>query len=302
MPGRARDPLTNVEIELQPAENQPRIETRRKLELRGLAVEHVRLQDARDFSYKWEGNSNYVALHDLKLNDGEITLDHAGPVRQLDLRDRITFVPRTCEVVGWSSLADHANQFTAVYYDPAIIPEELDAAVEQGDGRPMLYFQDPRLRSTLAKIQSALQAPGDADAIYIETLVLLAALEIHKLQANATDGRVLDSGRLSPSQERQVRDYIMQNLERNISLGELAGLVHLSRFHFTRAFKKTVGLPPHQYLIHCRVERAKTMLSQGDVPIQVLAKSLGFSSSSQFSELFRKATGRTPSQFRRAHR
>lgn len=302
MPRSALEPLTNVGVELQLAENQPPIGMRRKLDMRGLAVEYVRLHDTREISYKWEGKSNCVVLHDLRLNDGEISLDQPRPLKHLDLRDRISFVPKSCAVAGWSSLSDHANQFTAVYYDPAIIPEEFDAAVAPGDGRPMLCFEDPWLRSTLGKIQGSLQAPGEADAIYLETLVLLAALEIHRLQASASDGRVQDSGRLSPSQERQVRDYIMQNLKRNISLGELAGLVHLSRFHFTRAFKKSVGLPPHQYLIHCRIERAKTMLSQGDIPIQVLAKSLGFGSSSQFSELFRKATGRTPSQFRRAHR
>jgi AraC family transcriptional regulator len=275
-------------------------DARHAIAWRGLSAEHVTIRGAREFAYKWVGSNHYLALHDLKLDDGETALDASTPVRQLDLRGRMTFIPRGCGISGWSHLSRRAHAFTAVYFDPAILPEELDGRGSPSPEAPMLYFDNPGLRSTVAKVQTLLlKDPSPMDGVYAETLGLLAAIEIDRLQNVGTKRHVPASGRLSAGQEALVRDYIVEHLQTNISLSDLAGLVQLSRFHFTRAFKKTFGLPPHQFILQARIDRAKLMLRTSDVPMLEIAHCLGFGSQSRFSEAFRKITGSTPRQLRR---
>ena len=72
-----------------------------------------------------------------------------------------------------------------------------------------------------------------------------------------------------------------------------------SKFHFIRIFRATYGRTPHEHLVHCRVERAKALLSDG-VPVADACYAVGFSSTSSFSRLFKRASGRTPAVFREA--
>jgi AraC-like DNA-binding protein len=113
---------------------------------------------------------------------------------------------------------------------------------------------------------------------------------------------VPDSGRLSGGQEKFVLTYIAENLHREVSLSELAGLVGLSRFHFSRSFRRTTGLAPYQFILASRVERAKAILSGSETSMAEISASLGFGSQTQFSAAIRKLTGLIPSQFRRTRR
>jgi AraC-like DNA-binding protein len=90
-------------------------------------------------------------------------------------------------------------------------------------------------------------------------------------------------GTLSMSQERRVRDRILSDLTDDPSLSELASLCGLSRSHFTRAFKNTIGLPPHRWLLMQRIERAKSLLAQTGVSISQIAIECGFADQSDFT-------------------
>jgi AraC family transcriptional regulator len=274
---------------------------RRTLAWRGLAAEYISIPGPREYAFNWVGSRHYLALHDLKLNAGETTVEDLPPSRLLDRRDRMTFIPQGCRISGWSEVESRSNAFTAVYYDAAIVREELEGRRAAGDGRPMLYFENPGLRATLTKIQSLLTDLLPVDPTYAETLGLLAAIEIHRLQEAGVSTHIPDSGQLSARQERLIRDYIAENLHRNLSLSGLAELAGLSRFHFTRSFKKTMGLPPHQFILHRRVECSKRMLV-GNMPMREIAESLGFAGQGHFSSAFRRYTGYTPTQFRRLNR
>jgi AraC family transcriptional regulator len=274
---------------------------RQALTFPGFSAEYVAIPGSSEFSYKWTGTSHYVALHDLRLTDGETSIDDIGTIRQLDLRERLTFVPKGCEVSGWSRVSDRVNTFTALYYDSSILSEELDSSLS-GEARPMVYFADAAARSTLGKIQSLLEDESPAHPLYAETLALLAAIEIDSLQRKGTAVRIPDSGGLSVAQESLVRDYIQENLHNSVSLSDLAELAQLSRFHFARAFKKTFGLPPHQFVLGLRLDQAKKILTSSDLPMERIAEEIGFGNQTQFAAAFRRAFGFTPTQFRRAHR
>jgi AraC family transcriptional regulator len=76
-------------------------------------------------------------------------------------------------------------------------------------------------------------------------------------------------------------------------------VARLSPYHFARQFKAATGLPPHQYFILRRVERAKQLLQgDGDLALAEVAASAGFSDQSQFTRHFKRLVGVTPGQFR----
>src|ERR1700681_3566967 len=90
-------------------------------------------------------------------------------------------------------------------------------------------------------------------------------------------------GGLPPRVLRRIREYIDDNIDRRISVELLAGLANLSVCYFVRAFKQSVGVTPHDYLIRQRVERTKQLLAGTDMPLSEIALVAGFADQSHFS-------------------
>jgi AraC family transcriptional regulator len=84
-----------------------------------------------------------------------------------------------------------------------------------------------------------------------------------------------------------------------LDIDELARLIRMSASHFTRSFRKTVGLTPHRYVIQCRVEKARELLTATDLPLIEIALTTGFSDQSHFSRRFQELTGVPPGAYRR---
>jgi AraC-like DNA-binding protein len=102
-------------------------------------------------------------------------------------------------------------------------------------------------------------------------------------------------GGLSPARAHRICEYIQSNLSENISLEVLAELAGLSIHHFARAFKQTVGMPPHCYVLQRRIEHAQHMLRNTELPLSEIALSAGFSDQSHLARHFRRMTGVSPS-------
>jgi AraC-like DNA-binding protein len=109
-------------------------------------------------------------------------------------------------------------------------------------------------------------------------------------------------GGLSPARTHRICEYINFNLDQNISLETLAEMAGLSTHHFARAFKQTVGMPPHGYVLQRRIEHAQQMLRNTDLPMSEIALSAGFSDQSHLARHFRRITGMSPSVVRWAQR
>jgi len=136
-----------------------------------------------------------------------------------------------------------------------------------------------------------------------ESLANILAVHLVRLVSGS---RSLARGRdaaLPRGKLRAVVDYIEGRLDVGPTLAEMAAVTHLSPNHFAQQFKAAAGLPPHQYLIARRVERAKGLLQGADdLPLAQIAARSGFSDQSQFSRHFKRLVGITPGQFRRPAR
>jgi AraC-like DNA-binding protein len=108
-----------------------------------------------------------------------------------------------------------------------------------------------------------------------------------------------EGGGLSPGLLRRVLAQIEGRLGESTALADLAALAGLSKGHFSRAFKRSVGLPPHRYLLHRRIAMATRLLLDGDRSLTDIALSLGFADQSLFTRQFAALTGMTPGAARR---
>ena len=98
-------------------------------------------------------------------------------------------------------------------------------------------------------------------------------------------------------------EYVEEHLDAGPTLEQMATVARLSPYHFARQFKKAAGLPPYQYVIMRRVERAKQLLQAGaGVSLAEVAVHAGFSDQSQFTNHFKRLVGVTPGQFRKSAR
>lgn len=96
---------------------------------------------------------------------------------------------------------------------------------------------------------------------------------------------------------RRVRDYLDTYYEANTSLDELAAIAGLSPFHLVRVFKDETGLPPHTYLTHVRIQRAREMLMNDPMSIADVAYATGFTDQSHLTRWFKRMVGVTPGKY-----
>jgi AraC-like DNA-binding protein len=107
-------------------------------------------------------------------------------------------------------------------------------------------------------------------------------------------------GGLAAGLLRRICEHIESHLEDNISLEVLAADARLSLYHFARAFRHSMGISPHRYVMQQRVKKAQEMLARTDLSLANIAVAVGFADQSHFSRHFRRVMGTTPSGFRRA--
>jgi len=122
------------------------------------------------------------------------------------------------------------------------------------------------------------------------------SLEVVLAEAIATFGRL---GRAKPEHTRPVRraiEVLRERLAESITLDDLAAYAALDKFHLCRAFRAQIGMPPHAYLTHLRIQRAKELLEKG-VRASELAPRVGLYDQSQLTRHFRRIVGTTPARY-----
>ncbi len=107
-----------------------------------------------------------------------------------------------------------------------------------------------------------------------------------------------DIGTLPGGRLRRVTEYIQQNLDKDLTLAELAALVYMSPYHFARLFKCSTGMPPHRFVVRQRIARARASLATQKLSIAQVSRMVGFRTPSHFTTVFRRVTGITPKGYR----
>ena len=163
---------------------------------------------------------------------------------------------------------------------------------------PAFQIRNPQIEAIATLLFTELYQNQSSSSLYLDSLVNVLTVNLLRRHATTTPEASVYEGGLPPRQLRYVLDYIDSYLDQNIKLANLAQLMDISQFHFSRLFKQSIGVSPHQYLIQQRVERAKQLLKQTDRSIVDIALDCGFNSHSHLSKQFRQLTGMTPKAYR----
>ncbi|NPT61449.1 helix-turn-helix domain-containing protein [Paraburkholderia elongata] len=159
--------------------------------------------------------------------------------------------------------------------------------------------EDPVLSAVVANLAHELEQGGPGGKLYAEALKIQGCVHLLRNYASVAFREFPCYGGLTKPQVRVLMEFIETNIERNISLAELAAVTRLSTFHFTRCFRAEFGCPPHAYVMSRKLEHAKQLLGRKDVSLKAVAASSGFSDQSHMTRLFRRALNTTPAEYRR---
>jgi AraC-like DNA-binding protein len=151
---------------------------------------------------------------------------------------------------------------------------------------------DPELAKSLGRLHRTLET--SSDTLHRETALIVTLGEL--ITRHSTGSCALRAVGSETQAVKTVRDYIEEHYVKNPSLKELANLAGLSPFYLLRAFRKEMGLPPHEFLTQVRVARAMKLLARG-LPIAQVALETGFVDQSHLTKRFKRIVGVTPKQF-----
>ncbi|WP_417383398.1 helix-turn-helix domain-containing protein [Gimesia sp.] len=187
----------------------------------------------------------------------------------------------------------------------ALIAKVAEEAFDLDPSRvhfPVCYYDQsrPEVIATLTALRRELLTGGPGGRLCAESLANVLVVQLIRQMSNrqgANGGIRGSSGQLKRHALRAVEEYIQDHLDQNIALADLASIAHLSEFHFARLFKKTTGLPPYQFVIHQRVERAKRLIAAGQLSLAQIAIDVGFNDQSQLNRHFKRFVGVTPKRF-----
>ena len=177
-------------------------------------------------------------------------------------------------------------------YTAVVLPTR-EVARMQSEGRvvamPQLEASDARA-APFHRLIDAVCAGADRLALEVAVVEAVGALAVI---SNAL-----------PDYSRPVRralEYLRERLGEAIKLDQLAGYASFDKFHLCRAFRSQIGMPPHAYLTHLRVARAKELLRRGERATDV-APQVGFYDQAQLTRHFTRLVGTTPARYGRSPR
>jgi AraC family transcriptional regulator len=189
-----------------------------------------------------------------------------------------------------------------IYLEPSLVARVAAESFELDSSRtvlpPLSGVVVPELRSAMLAMDAELKAGAVGDSLLAESFANVLAVQLIRHITGRRKLKASADGVLPRPKLRLVVEYIMENLEGNPTLEQMAAVVHLSPYHFARQFKVATGLAPHQYVIARRVERAQELLrTDREVGMAEVAIRSGFASQSHFCLHFRRIVGITPRQF-----
>lgn len=195
-----------------------------------------------------------------------------------------------------------SNETLHLYLHPNVVrraAESIDFNYARISMEPRFAVRDEHIRHVGLSLHCELEEANVVGRIYADTLTKVLAMQLVRRYSYLKDVHVSVGG-MAPRKLRKAIEFINENLDReqNVALAAVAQEVQMSYFHFSRAFKQSTGVSPNVYMIDQRIERAKKLLADTDLPIADIALRAGFASQSHFTTTFRRLAWTTPKAFR----
>ncbi|MBA3836171.1 MAG: hypothetical protein C0499_00710 [Zymomonas sp.] len=161
---------------------------------------------------------------------------------------------------------------------------------------------DPMIARMGRLVAQEIQAPSGGSQMMLDSVSLALTVRMLRTWSRLTECSDLLTSGLAPWQQKRTIEVLQSRYADDLSIADLAAEARLSPFHFIRSFKRSVGVPPHQYLTKIRLERACVLLETTNLAITDVAFETGYQSPAHFARLFRRHYGLTPTAYRRKAR
>jgi AraC family transcriptional regulator len=222
-------------------------------------------------------------------------------------------VAHSRRTVGQASIVPVGQQYSAVWeeeledigihLDPDYVARQARELVQTDRVELIAYCEigDPLVHQIGRWLAAEVDAGAPAGPIYAESLVNTLVAHLLRHYSSAGERFQFHLGGLPKHKLRRVTEFIEENLEHDLTLAEIAEIAELSPFHFARSFKQATGSTPIQFLTQRRIDLAKRLLAESELPIVDVGLRAGFKNQSHFTTLFRKTTAMTPKAYRNEH-
>ena len=275
--------------------DHPSLIFRNKTTWDGIRIEHGRMSSGKSVEHCHEEHQIGIIL------EGTFTAETQSPTGCSRIGTRMA--GHTCVIPSGQAYVLRSSEdmeYLSIYIDPALLKRA--AADSSVPGRVELVEACSAADPLIRQIGMALKREGEAERpagkLYAESLANLLTVHLLRHYTTHGEGAKRTLGGLSGHRLRRATEFINDNLERDLALSEIAEAVELSPFHFARAFKQATGMTPHQYLMKNRIERAKLLLTDYELPLVEVSYRAGFKNQSHFTTLFRRLTSLTPKAYR----
>jgi len=156
---------------------------------------------------------------------------------------------------------------------------------------------DPsQFRSLLASMRSLLGSEQEL----LDQVVHELSVHLNPVNEQPEPDAAADRVALSPWQERRAKELMASQMDKGLSIAQVANECSLSRSHFSRAFKKNTGLSPRDWYLQMRLDKAKGLLGGSRLTISQISLDCGFADQSHFTRVFTREVGITPFNWRRS--
>ena len=240
-------------------------------------------------------SSHLIALH---FRPAKLQWFRGGhPQTKRMTHGSLDIVPQGTLLGGYSQ---DETEFLMMALDPSFVDR---LASDAGVPTPFelvrhLGIYDSQIEHIGLALKAELETGCLSGRLYGESLaVALVAHLLSKYSAHVPDSHNHSAG-LPAYKLRRVVEYINDNLTEDLTLAEIACVAGMNPHYFSRAFRQSTGTPPHRYVINCRVEKAKRLLADDELPLVEVGLTVGFQNQSHFTTLFHKLTGVTPKAYR----
>ena len=237
----------------------------------------VAVQTGKPVSFEWKEKSSWKHKN---LKVGDFSLQTHGEINE----------PRWFEKLN----------ILAVALDPQFIKNIFRDSVQP----EKIAFRERRCETDLtiarfaAHFKAELENNHYSGKLYGESLAMAFSLHLLEQYGDFSQKLKLPHRNLAASQLRRTIEFVHDNLAEDLSIEQIADSAYLSAFHFSRLFKNTLGLTPHQYVLQNRLERAKRLMKKSPhLNLTEIGLSVGFFDQAHFTKTFKRATGATPKIF-----
>ena len=198
----------------------------------------------------------------------------------------------------WDAPIDVIHVYLTRQLLAKVSADAFDKDIADVQLQDVLSTEDDLVKRSLNAIADEVQANNLGGRLYVDAISTQLCVHLLRNYANVQLREPREVHGLSHMQERVLNHYIESNLDRQLSLEELAAVTRTSTSHFLRQFKARFGVPPHAYVLRMRLERAQHLLKRTHLPIKDISAQSGFSDQSHMTRVFQRFLKTTPHLYR----